>query len=262
MKFGVVVPLLLLAASPALAMTQEGCGGECGSCHKLTVKEANELVKGLGGKVVQVRVPAVRGLWELDIEKEGKKAIAYLDYGKKHLVPGPIFSLATRQPIAGGTTQQAPPLTRIDPARIPLTNSLVMGNPKGKKRLIVFTDPECPFCTKLHGELTKLVAQDPEVKVYVKLFPLKIHPKAYDKARAILQNGSLAMLEDSLAGRQLPEPGPPAAGNGVDETLKLGQTLGINATPTLIFPDGRVHAGSMEVAAIKQQLAGKKAKKK
>ena len=253
--------IVFLGASAASAMPKEGCGGDCTGCHALSVKEANTLVKGLGGKVTRVKFPAMRGVWEIDMEKDGKKAVAYLDFGKKHIIPGPIFALATKQPISSGV-QQTPAVTRVNPASIPLGNSIILGNPQGKKRLFVFTDPDCPFCAKLHGELKKLVAMDSSVAVYVKLFPLKMHPTAYDKSRLILQGQSVKLLDAAFAGVKLPPPGPQASGKGVDENIDLARTLGVTSTPTLIFADGRMMAGAKTAAEIKVLLSAKTGKKK
>ena len=254
-----VLMLVAIGAGNASAMPKDGCGGDCSSCHKLTVAEANGLMKALGGKVTQVKVPTVRGLWEIDLEKDGKKVVAYLDYGKKHLIPGPIYDLTTRQPIAGGGAP-APKLTKVNVASIPTDNTLIMGNPKGKKRLYVFTDPECPFCIKLHAELKKLVAQNSDVAIFVKLFPLKIHPNSYAKAVTILQSGSLKLLDEAFAGGKLPAPAPAGTPNGIDETIKAAQALGVNATPTLVFPDGSVNAGFLDVAQIQKRLSADRKK--
>lgn len=254
------VMLVTLMAGSASAMSKEGCGGECASCHPLSVKEANALVKDLGGRVTKVKFPAMRGVWELDMEKDGKKAVAYLDYGKKHVIPGPIFNLATKKPISGGAQQPAG-VTKVNPALLTPANSIILGNPQGKKRLFVFTDPDCPFCAKLHVELKKLVAMDPSVVVYVKLFPLKMHPAAYDKSRVILQGPSAKLLDDAFAKVTLPAPGPNTPTKGVEENIKLAGRLGVNSTPTMIFSDGRVVAGSKSAAEIKALFKVKKSHK-
>jgi thiol:disulfide interchange protein DsbC len=241
-------------------MAKEGCGGDCASCHSLSIKEANALVKGLGGRVTQVKFPAMRGVWELDMESNGKKGVAYVDYGKKHIIPGPIFSLATKKPIGDGA-QQAAAVTKVNPALLTPANSIVLGNPQGKKRLYVFTDPDCPFCAKLHGELKKLIAMDPSVAIYIKLFPLKMHPTAYDKSRVILQGSSAKLLDDAFAKVALPAPGPSTPSKGIDDNIKLAGKLGINSTPTLIFSDGRVMAGAKTAAEIQALLDVKKKNK-
>jgi thiol:disulfide interchange protein DsbC len=253
---------LLATAGTSWGMAKDGCGsGDCVTCHSLTVKEAGDLLSFIGGTVKQVSDPPIKGLWQVEIEKDKQKALVYLDYGKKHLVSAPIYSLATRQPIAGGAPPaEAQKPKKIKQADIPLTNSLLMGNPAGKKRLIVFTDPDCPFCGKLHTELQKLVAADGEVAVYIKLFPLvKIHPQAYEKSRVILLGGT-TMLDEAFAGKKLPT-APQAPASAVDETIALAGKLGVTGTPTMIFPDGTVVIGSRDAAELKKLLAGRKKKK-
>ena len=258
-----VVFLLLSSivfAGGAQAMpSQEGCGGACDKCHSLTVQEANSIMTALGAEVKDVKPSAVGGLWELSVEQSGKMGIAYLDYGKKHLISGPIFDIATRTPIGGAPPPPKPPAV-VKVETVPLANSIVLGNPKGKKRLFVFTDPDCPYCAKMHGELKKLAAMEPDLAIYLKMFPLKMHPNAYDKARVILgaKGKSLEMLEKAFSGQKLPRPGANDAKKPVDDTIKYAESIGIDSTPTLVLPDGRIMPGVLEAAALKELLASGK----
>lgn len=245
-----LVALLSAFAAPAFAMSQ-GCGGDCASCHSITVQEANTLLKDIA-TVTAVKPAAVRGLYEVTLERDGKSAVGYLDYGKKHLMGGQIFDISSRQVV--GAPQAGRQAERLDPATLTTADTLVMGNPKGKKRLFVFTDPECPYCAKEHLELEKLVADEPDLAVYIKLFPLKMHPHAYDKARVILGQRSLKLLEKSYAGQSLQSPGTGDRKGPVDETIRFAQAAGINSTPTLVLPDGRIVPGYKDAKAIKELL--------
>lgn len=233
-------------------MSGDGCGGDCASCHALTQPEASVLLKEVGS-VKEVKPAPVRGLWEVVMEREGRRGVVYLDYGKKHLIAGQVFDIAI-QTQAGEASQPKKPLERLRPEMLSTKNTLVMGNPRGKKRLFVFTDPECPFCAKMHVELKKLAAMEPDLAIYIKLFPLKMHPHAYDKARVILGARSLALLEKSFAGGKLPEPGPKDSKKPVEETMRYAESVGINSTPTLVLPDGRILAGLKDAKAVQQLL--------
>jgi thiol:disulfide interchange protein DsbC len=246
-----VVVAVVAFAAPALAMPGEGCGGDCASCHSITVAEANGLLKDIG-KVTSVKPAAVRGLYEVTVETNGKTAIGYLDYGKKHLIGGQILDLTTRRVV--GAAPAKPRAEHLDPATLSTADALVLGNPKGKKHLFVFTDPECPYCAKLHGELKKLVAQEPDLAIYVKLFPLKIHPHAYDKARVILGHKSMKLLEKSFAHQSLPEPGPHDGIKPVDDTIKYAESVGIDSTPTLVTSDGKILPGVRDADSIRKLL--------
>ena len=47
----------------------------------------------------------------------------------------------------------------------------------------------------------------------------------------------------------------------LDRNLELGQKLGINSIPAVIFPDGYRYTGLMSVEAIEENLANSAAKK-
>ena len=266
--------LLLLVWTASAAFAMDGCGaGPCAKCHSLTLKEANTLLAGVG-VVKKVQLAPVNGLWLLELEKNGRQGVIFMDFGKKNLIAGTVFPLASAMPFepAAGpvapqpavaapvqgrpttTVETAPPAIRPEFTAIPLDNSIVIGNPSGKKRLIVFTDPECPFCARLHAELKKLVALEPDLAVYVKMFPLKMHPKAYDKARVVLGGGTRELLDQAFAGAALAPPGAEYGKKAVDDTLKLGASVGIDSTPTLVLPDGRVMPGFKDAAALRKLL--------
>ncbi|MFZ3207683.1 MAG: DsbC family protein [Geobacteraceae bacterium] len=245
--------LLAPLAAPAVAMSQQGCGGDCASCHSLSDKEAGDLLKNVG-TVKAVGMAPVRGLFELTLEKDGRHATAYIDYGKKHLITGPIFDIASGRVISPLPVNAEKKPTNVDIAKIPLDNALIMGNPKGTKKLFVFTDPECPFCVKLHTELKKLVAMESALTIYIKLYPLKMHPKAYDKARVILGANSLELLERAFSGSPLPPPGTKDTAKPVDDSIRFAESVGINSTPTLIFPDGRIMPGFQDAEAMRKLL--------
>ena len=241
---------LIAFSTPSFAMPKDGCGGDCSSCHTLSLKEAGSLLHELGA-VKSIKTAPVRGLYQITLEREGKTGVVYLDYGKKHLIAGSVFDLARKGTGEEGAHKRA---ERLDPASLTTDDALVMGNPKGKKRLFVFTDPECPFCARMHVELKKLCALEPDLAVYIKLFPLRMHPHAYDKARVILGERSLALLEKSYAGEALPAPGARDAAQPVDRVLSYAASVGIDSTPTLVLPDGRILPGAKDAEAMRKLL--------
>ncbi len=254
--------LVLLFAGNSSAMPLDGCGGDCISCHFLTVQDANVILKGKGGVVKEVRTPPLRGVWELVLEQDGKPLRVFMDFGKKYIFAGPVLSIATGQPMPESAETQLIPVEKVDAAKIPRNNSLLMGNPKGKERLIIFTDPDCPFCKKQHEELQKLVKLNRELAIYIKFLPLKIHPNAYEKSRILLAEKSLKLLDENFRGGRLPALAKKHSAAGVDATIKLASQLGINSTPTLVLPDGRVFPGYRDAAAILELLANPEKKGK
>jgi len=96
--------------------------------------------------------------------------------------------------------------------------------------------------------MKKVIEKRKDIAFYIKMFPLKMHPGAYEKAKAIVCEKSLSLLDDAFAKKQLPK--PKCETSVIDENLKLGEKLGFSGAPTLILPDGRVIQGYKEADAL------------
>ena len=126
-----------------------GTAGKCSDCHVLSKDEAAKILKTdmFKAQVREIRMSPVKGLWEIEVSQGDKVFIVYLDFAKKHLVEGrytPVDQLG-----------QSAPLKKVDLKKIPLDGAIVLGNAKAEKKIIVFDDPECPYCAKLHEEIIR-----------------------------------------------------------------------------------------------------------
>lgn len=258
-SFWITLVVSALLATSSYAMAKDGCSGECTSCHSLTVKEANELLKKTGGTVTSVKQAPARGLYELLVEREGQKGIIFIDYGKKHLLQGMLVDIEKLQPVSAHQQNLPQPKqqTSLDVKSIPTTNAVVMGNPQGTKKLYVFTDPDCPYCRKGHVELKKLAKIAPDVAIYIMLYPLAMHPAAYEKSRTVLEARSLELLDKAFDGKEVPKPKKESSKKAIDENIKFANANGISGTPTMVLPDGTIQVGMRDAETMKKMLEGK-----
>lgn len=249
----------LVIATSTFAMAKDGCGGVCATCHSLTEKEATEILKKTGGTVTSVKQSPAKGLFELLVEREGQKGIILMDYGKRHLIQGMVVDIEKLQPVSAHDQKLTQPKqqTSVDVATIPVKNAFVMGNPKGSKKLYVFTDPDCPYCRKGHVELQKLAKIAPDVAINVMLFPLPMHPAAYDKCRTVLETMSHELLDKAFEGKEVPKPTKESSKIAIEEIIKFANANGISGTPTMIMPDGTIQVGMRDAETMKKMLEGK-----
>jgi thiol:disulfide interchange protein DsbC len=246
MRLFIVFTTLMLVVHSAFAMPLDGSGAEtCIDCHSITRTETEVLLGGLVDKVNSVEFAEVPGMWVVEVEKDRKKLPVYIDFSKQYLISGNVIRLNDGENL---TRQRSVQMNSIDVSKIPLADALLLGQSSAKTRVIVFTDPECPYCSKLHEELKEVVRRDPEVAFLIKLFPLKMHPNAYDISKSIVCNNSMEYLELSFAGKPVPPPNCEIP--VIDETIALARKLGIRSTPTLVMPDGRVIPGYRKAEAI------------
>jgi thiol:disulfide interchange protein DsbC len=238
--------LFLLSANIVLAMSADGCGaGTCADCHSISKEETEHLLGGMVDKVNRVDFAEVPGMWIAEVEKDGQKLPVFIDFSKQFLVSGNVIRLNDKKNL---TREHSAKMNRIDTREIPLADALILGDPAAKKKVIVFTDPECPYCKKLHDEMKEVVRRDPDVQFLIKLFPLEMHPNAYGISKSIVCNNSMEYLERSFSG--LPVPPPNCDIPVIDETIALAKKLGIRSTPTLVLPNGLVLPGYRQAEAI------------
>lgn len=221
-------------------MTSEGCGaGSCNECHTLSKEEASDLLKqGAVDEVLNVEFSEMPGVWEVEVQKDRKRFPVYVDFSKSFVIAGNIIRIRDGENV---TQRRTAELNRVDVSRIPLDDALLLGKSDARTQVIVFTDPECPYCRKLHADLKEVVRRRPDIAFLIKLFPLKMHPNAYGISKSVVCADSMELLELSFAGK--PVPPPICETDAIDRNIALAQELGIRSTPTLVLPDGLVMPG-------------------
>ena len=119
----------------------EGKGQECSKCHTLHKDEARDLLKSVIPDLVilDVRLSPMKGVWEVDLESRGRKAIVYVDFLKKHFFSGALVAIGEKKNL---TQERFIEFNKVDVSQIPLEDTLVMGDQKARIRVIVFTDPD------------------------------------------------------------------------------------------------------------------------
>jgi thiol:disulfide interchange protein DsbC len=231
----------------AEAFTGTACGSDCTSCHKLDIDEAGKLLRAdrFKATVKSIRMSAVKGLWEVELEtQKGQSTLVYIDFAKQFLVEGRFTELSK--------IGQPPELKKVDLSTIPLDDAIIMGDPAAKNKIIVFDDPDCPYCRKLHVEIKKLLETRKDVAFYIKQYPLPMHPKAYDKSKALVCDKSVKLLDDVFSGKEIAA--PKCETDAVDNNILLAKKLGISGTPAIIFPDGRLLPGFVNADVLEQLL--------
>lgn len=238
----IIAATLLILVSPlsvfAFQAGAEGCSSDCSTCHSLTEKEAAELLKL---KDVRISDSPAKGIWQVEGMQKGNRVRVYLDFAKKHVMLISRF-------IPVDTIGKPPEVRKLDLKDIPLTGTVLVGSKKAKHKVIVFSDPDCSYCRKLHEEIKKVIKKRKDIAFYIKLFPLPMHKEAYGKSKAILCEKSIELLDAAFEGKPVPE--AKCFIKEVDANIETAKKLGITGTPGIILPDGTLIPGYLESAAL------------
>jgi thiol:disulfide interchange protein DsbC len=122
----------------------------------------------------------------------------------------------------------------------------VYGN--GKRTLVVFEDPDCPFCREEHSKVFETQAGLLNATVYTFLLPItSLHPDAERHSLAILcapdPNAAWRKWMSTVNPVAANLPPPSTCDAGTKRLAKMaaeGQNRGFNGTPTMMFASGQV----------------------
>jgi len=96
--------------------------------------------------------------------------------------------------------------------------------------------------------MKKVIEKRKDIVFFIKMFPLPMHKGADEKAKAIVCEKSLALLEDAFEGKTIPA--PKCKTTAIDENIKLAAKLGIRGTPAIILPNGIISPGYKDADAL------------
>lgn len=205
-------------------------------------------------KAIETMYPKVRvqsitktpyaGLYEVFLDGQ----IIYTDEKLSFLIAeGRLIDTKVRRDI---TAERMDELTRVDFASLPVDKAVKVVKGNGSRKLVVFSDPDCPYCKKLEKDLVGMT----DVTIYTFLYPLEeLHPDAPKKSRAIwcAQDRSKAWQDWMLNGQLAKSKECDAP---LDEVAALGRKLGVTSTPTLIFANGKRVLGAYPAQEIEKLL--------
>ena len=151
------------------------------------------------------------------------------------------------------TAQRLQKLSAIKFESLPLDFAIKTVKGNGKRKVAVFSDPDCPYCKRLEKDLANVT----DVTIYTFLYPIpSLHPDAARKSKAIwcAPNRQKAWDDYMLRGVLAAEK---SCDSPIDEIQAVGQKYKMNGTPTLVFADGRVVPGAIPTSDMETYLNGK-----
>jgi protein-disulfide isomerase len=163
---------------------------------------------------------------------------------------------------------------------LPIGNSEVIGTKDAPVKITVFTDIQCPFCSRFHEPIKEVLKAYPGKIAYViKHFPLSFHPQARSAAKAAMaaaEQGKYEEMVDALYANQRElgeEKYKELAGNlglnveqfmndyknkdaewekQIEEDMSLGERSDVRGTPTFYLNGKKTRA--RDLATWKQEI--------
>lgn len=120
-----------------------------------------------------------------------------------------------------------------------------------KAKISVFTDIDCGYCRKLHGEVPRMNEMGIEVS-YLGYPRSGVGRPSFKKyVSAWCSENKSQALTDAKNGKDVPEKD---CKNPVAQQFELGQTLGVTGTPAIILQDGTLIPGYVDAEKLAKEL--------
>ena len=194
------------------------------------------------GKLDHIVKTPYSGLYEVVIDDQ----LLYTDAHGDYLFQGNVIETSTRRDLS---EERRRVLFAIDFNQLPLDLALKKVKGNGKRRVAIFTDPNCSFCRKLEKELSKVS----DVTVYFFLYP--VFPGSDEIVRNVLCSKNPVKAWDDWMLSDI-APAQATCKTQTDKVLALGQKLNVNGTPNLIFANGVQAPGYLPAAELEKNLNG------
>lgn len=197
-----------------------------------------------GAKISSVAKTPYSGLYEVYLDGQ----LVYMDAKGQYVITGDVIELKTRTNL---TQARLSKLQAVDWNVFPLDKAIKTVKGNGTRKLVVFSDVDCPFCRKFDAELAKV----DNITVYTFLHPVEgLHPKAAQMSKQIWCAPDRNKAWDDYIERRIVPDNDGKCANPVDDTVALGSKLNVSGTPTLFFANGVRIPGMVPAAQLERLL--------
>jgi len=194
-------------------------------------------------KIDEISKTPMPGLYEVRMGSD----IMYSDAEGNFLIQGALIDVKQKRNL---TEERIDKLSAVPFDQLPLKNAFTQVRGNGKRKLVVFADPNCGYCKRFEKDLQKL----DNVTISHVLYPiLGEDSKAKSKNIWCAKDKAKVWNDWMLNGTT-----PPAAScdtAGIEANVEFGKKNRITGTPTLFFADGTRVVGAVPLAQIESQLS-------
>ena len=204
------------------------------------------------GKIVpgippdRIEPSALPGLYEVSYGP----SVVYVSADGRFLLQGDLVEIDSRKNYTR-ERQRAHRRERMSSVREGET--IDFGPADAKYTVDVFTDIDCPYCVRLHKQMSEYNRLG--VRIRYLAFPRAgVGSSSYDKyVSAWCAQDQQAAMSDAKNGTRLP---PKECDNPVQAQFALGQSVGVRGTPSLILENGELVPGYVPPSELIKMLEG------
>lgn len=198
-------------------------------------------------KIDEVSKTPMNGLFEVRVNDSD---IFYTDGEGNFLVQGNLIDTKAKRNL---TEERVEKLNAIEFGALPVKDAFTIVRGNGKRKLVVFEDPNCGYCKRFERDLQKVT----DVTIHMFLYPI-LGADSTDKAKSIWCAKDKGKVWQDLMVRDQPVPRASCDTTALERNIEFGRKYKITGTPTLFFADGSRVPGAISSQQVEKFLADAK----
>lgn len=186
----------------------------------------------------------IEGIYQLNTER----GIFYASTDGKYVMQGRIYNAEAGM---RDETEAALKAFRLNGVKQFVSDAIEFKAENEKYAVTVFTDTSCGYCQRMHEQMSEYNNMGITVRYLA-------FPRAGLASKEFDDLVSVWCAEDPKKALTMVQAGKPvkasSCDNSIDEQFRLGQQIGVNGTPNIILPDGRIIAGYQSATELMMSL--------
>ena len=196
-----------------------------------------------GAEITQVKATPIPGLFEVILGPQ----VVYMNGDASYYLSGELIEMASRKNL----TESSRSVLRLSKIGDYPEAKMVVYTPKKKieHTVTVVTDIDCPYCRRLHDEMSEYMENG--IKVRYLFMPLKGRKDFATTVSVWCSDDRNKSLDIAKSGGNVEAK---TCDNPINEHLELARALGVNGTPAIILEDGELLPGYVPVKKLVEAL--------
>jgi len=190
-----------------------------------------------GATIDKVRKLPYADLYEVAIRSADGPLIYYVDGAATVVIVGSMIEAESGRNL---TEERLRELSAIKWSSLPFASAVTTVRGDGRRKIAVFSDPNCPYCKRFEETLAQL----DDITVHI-LVPL---------AKSVWCSKDRARAWEDLMLRGIVPSSAPDCDTPVEKLVALGHRLGANSTPTWFLQNGQRFSGAMRLEDVRELL--------
>jgi thiol:disulfide interchange protein DsbC len=194
-------------------------------------------------KIEEISKTPMPGVFEIRVQGN---EIFYADAKGDFLIQGALIDTKQKRNLTEERTEK---LSAVPFDSLPLKFAITQVRGNGKRKLVVFSDPNCGYCKRFERDLQKI----DNVTLYHLMYPV-LGEDSRLKSRNIACAKDRAKTWNDWMLQGITPPTVSCDNHNIDAIVEFGRKNRINGTPTMFVADGTRVPGAIDAAQIEALL--------